>query len=261
MIARCSNLPVRPCLAHTDLTHPHLPSLHLPSPINLSLLFPTVHLSSAHSTISHPSNMAATEADAPPKRVHIEAGLQPDSVYAAALAPWRDGLRRSFVSFLPAESEWIASVQREYRTKGRDKFFFWSAVFGSESRHIPEPIHPVSILHDPGAADNSTHILYRLPPAAFLPRLRRQGPRVSRARKRGLPRPSGTGSARRVGRRASADPSCRPMADSRMVFVVGLGIYLSCVVKDIVCTPRPYAPPVTRLCEFCSSSTASSGRG
>jgi hypothetical protein len=121
--------------------------------------------------------MAATEADAPPKRVHIEAGLQPDSVYAAALAPWRDGLRRSFVSVLPAESEWIASVQREYRTKGRDNFFFWSAVFGSESRlaDIPGPIHPphpVSILHDPGAADNSTHILYRLPPAALLPWLR-----------------------------------------------------------------------------------------
>lgn len=35
----------------------------------------------------------------------------------------------------------------------------------------------------------------------------------------------------------------------RLVFVVGLGIYLSSVVKDIACTPRPFAPPVTRLCE------------
>ncbi|BEI80981.1 hypothetical protein CcaverHIS002_0201410 [Cutaneotrichosporon cavernicola] len=128
--------------------------------------------------------MVATE-DVPYRKVHIEAGLQPDTVYAASLAPWRDGLRRLIVESLRAESEWIASVQREYRTKGRDKFFFWSAVFG-------------------------THTFF----TAFLPLLFFLG---YADKARGL------------------------------VFVVGLGIYLSCVVKDITCTPRPFAPPVTRL--------------
>ncbi|GMK56246.1 hypothetical protein CspeluHIS016_0300860 [Cutaneotrichosporon spelunceum] len=128
--------------------------------------------------------MAATE-DAPPKKVYVEAGLQPDTVYAAALAPWRDRLRRYMVESLSAESEWIASVQREQRTRGRDKFFFWSAVFG-------------------------THTFF----TAFLPLLFFLG-QADKAR--------------------------------GLVFVVGIGIYLSCVVKDIVCTPRPFSPPVTRL--------------
>ncbi|CAK9782950.1 unnamed protein product [Cutaneotrichosporon oleaginosum] len=129
--------------------------------------------------------MSTAEAESQPKRVYIEAGLQPDSVYAAALSPWRDSLRRSLVASLNAESEWIASVQREYRSKGRDKFFFWSAVFG-------------------------THTFF----TAFLPLLFFLG-HADKAR--------------------------------GLVFIVGLGIYFSCVVKDIVCSPRPYAPPVTRL--------------
>lgn len=35
----------------------------------------------------------------------------------------------------------------------------------------------------------------------------------------------------------------------RMLHVVGLGIYISSFAKDLVCTPRPYSPPVVRLSE------------
>ena len=29
--------------------------------------------------------------------------------------------------------------------------------------------------------------------------------------------------------------------------VLALGVYCSSVVKDLICSPRPFAPPVTRL--------------
>jgi hypothetical protein len=32
-----------------------------------------------------------------------------------------------------------------------------------------------------------------------------------------------------------------------LLLVLGLGIYLSSVIKDLFCSPRPFAPPVTRL--------------
>jgi len=37
--------------------------------------------------------------------------------------------------------------------------------------------------------------------------------------------------------------------DYSLLWAVGLGIYTSCVAKDLACTPRPFSPPVTRLCE------------
>ncbi|TXT08734.1 hypothetical protein VHUM_02862 [Vanrija humicola] len=38
-----------------------------------------------------------------------------------------------------------------------------------------------------------------------------------------------------------------PEKGRALLHVVGLGIYTSCVAKDLVCSPRPYSPPVTRL--------------
>lgn len=117
------------------------------------------------------------------RKVHIEAGLQPDAVYAAALSPWRNAIRRRFVKNLEAESEWIASIQRQYRTKGRDKFFFWSAVFGSEFcprdsrvwlRPLPCnaicPSHRRSFtdLRRATLVDTSAHILHGLPSSPLL---------------------------------------------------------------------------------------------
>ncbi|KAI5118596.1 hypothetical protein M0805_004171 [Coniferiporia weirii] len=32
-----------------------------------------------------------------------------------------------------------------------------------------------------------------------------------------------------------------------LVFVLGMGVYTSSFIKDLICAPRPYAPPVTRL--------------
>lgn len=37
---------------------------------------------------------------------------------------------------------------------------------------------------------------------------------------------------------------------NRIVHVLALGVYLSSLVKDLICSPRPFAPPVTRLSEF-----------
>lgn len=65
----------------------------------------------------------------PPK---IEAGRQPDAVYAERLAPWRDSFRRWCVRRLGPESERIARWQARVRTPARDTFFFYSAIFGSE---------------------------------------------------------------------------------------------------------------------------------
>jgi hypothetical protein len=43
---------------------------------------------------------------------------------------------------------------------------------------------------------------------------------------------------------------CAGQTDGSLLYVVGLGIYSSSFAKDLVCTPRPYSPPVTRLSEF-----------
>lgn len=64
----------------------------------------------------------------------IEAGRQPDSVYAESLAPWRDNFRKWCVRRLGPESEKIAALQAKVRTPARDSFFFYSAIFGSKSR-------------------------------------------------------------------------------------------------------------------------------
>jgi hypothetical protein len=53
-------------------------------------------------------------------------------VYENALSPWREWMRRMVMAPLAAESEWLAQIQQRVRTPGRDRYFFWSAVFGSE---------------------------------------------------------------------------------------------------------------------------------
>ena len=35
----------------------------------------------------------------------------------------------------------------------------------------------------------------------------------------------------------------------RPCYVLACGVYLSSFLKDMVCSPRPYAPPVARLCK------------
>jgi hypothetical protein len=62
-----------------------------------------------------------------------EPGCQPDEVYDRALPAWRAWLRRYFVLRLRSEKEWMAQWQVRVRTEARDKYFYWTAVFGSES--------------------------------------------------------------------------------------------------------------------------------
>lgn len=62
---------------------------------------------------------------------HVEPGCHPEAVYEAALAPWRESLRKFIVSRLADESEWIGDWQERIRTPQRDKYFYWSAIVGS----------------------------------------------------------------------------------------------------------------------------------
>ncbi|KAH8116160.1 PAP2 superfamily-domain-containing protein [Phellopilus nigrolimitatus] len=38
-----------------------------------------------------------------------------------------------------------------------------------------------------------------------------------------------------------------PEVGRGLVFVLGMGVYVSSFIKDLICAPRPYAPPVSRL--------------
>lgn len=62
-----------------------------------------------------------------------EPGCQPDAVYERELAPWRNALRVWLVRRLEREKVWMAEWQRKVRTEGRDRYFYWTAIFGSES--------------------------------------------------------------------------------------------------------------------------------
>ena len=66
-------------------------------------------------------------------KLEWEPGCQPDVVYDRALPPWRAKLRRYFVRRLRAERDWMATWQAGVRTEWRDRYFYWTAVFGSES--------------------------------------------------------------------------------------------------------------------------------
>ncbi|WVQ81355.1 hypothetical protein IAT38_003478 [Cryptococcus sp. DSM 104549] len=124
------------------------------------------------------------EPDAKLKR-EWEPGCQPDEVYDAYLPPWRAWLRRKLVERLRREKDWMAEWQRRVRTEARDKFFYWTAIFG-------------------------THTFFM----TFLPIFFFFG---------------------------------FPLKGRGMLNVVGMGIYISSFSKDLVCTPRPYSPPVIRL--------------
>ncbi|WVF65651.1 hypothetical protein IAT40_000382 [Kwoniella sp. CBS 6097] len=114
-----------------------------------------------------------------------EPGCQPDEVYDRHLPVWRAWLRRQLVSRLRGENQWMAEWQKRVRTEGRDKYFYWTAIFG-------------------------THTFFM----TFLPIFFFFGD---------------------------------PLKGRGLLYVVGLGIYVSSFAKDLVCTPRPYSPPVVRL--------------
>jgi hypothetical protein len=38
----------------------------------------------------------------------------------------------------------------------------------------------------------------------------------------------------------------------RLLHVLAAGVYVASLVKDSICSPRPYAPPVTRLSGYLS---------
>ncbi|ORY26226.1 phosphatidic acid phosphatase type 2/haloperoxidase [Naematelia encephala] len=114
-----------------------------------------------------------------------EPGCQPDEVYDRVLPSWRAALRRWLVVRLRKEKEWMSAWQGRVRTTARDRYFYWTAVFG-------------------------THTFF----LTFLPMFFFYG---------------------------------FPDQGRNMLYVAGLGTYLSSFAKDLVCTPRPYSPPMVRL--------------
>ncbi|OWZ53182.1 sphingosine-1-phosphate phosphatase [Cryptococcus neoformans 125.91] len=114
-----------------------------------------------------------------------EPGCQPDELYDAFLPAWRASLRGLLVRRLRNESTQMADWQKRVRSEARDRYFYWTAVFG-------------------------THTFFMM----FLPILFFFG---------------------------------HPLEGRGLLHVVGLGIYISSFAKDLVCTPRPYSPPVIRL--------------
>jgi hypothetical protein len=66
-------------------------------------------------------------------RKEWEPGCQPAEIYARELSPWRNRLRLWLMRYLEWEKGFMPDWQKRVRTEGRDKFFYWTAVFGSES--------------------------------------------------------------------------------------------------------------------------------
>ncbi|GHJ86026.1 hypothetical protein NliqN6_2428 [Naganishia liquefaciens] len=114
-----------------------------------------------------------------------EAGCQADEIYEKALPRYRAWLRRILVSRLRAENEMLGRLQKRIRTPWRDRYFFWTAIFGTH-----------------------TFFMTVLPMCFWF----------------------------------GGDVHGRGL-----LYVTGLGIYVSSYAKDLACTPRPYSPPVIRL--------------
>ncbi|KAK4687514.1 hypothetical protein P7C73_g2591, partial [Tremellales sp. Uapishka_1] len=66
-----------------------------------------------------------------------EPGCQPDSVYDNVLPYWRARLRRFLVQRLHREKLWMADWQKKVRTPARDRYFYWTAIFGKPVDDCP----------------------------------------------------------------------------------------------------------------------------
>lgn len=144
-----------------------------------------------------------------PLRKEYEPGCQPDAVYDAALPPWRAALRRWLVARTRAESVWLAKWQKRVRSEGRDKYFYWTALFGSELELPGE--HEVDVGAGAGLT-GAAHTFFM----TFLPLIFWIG---------------------------------QPERGRAVLLIVELGVYVSSFVKDLACTPRPYSPPIVRISE------------
>jgi hypothetical protein len=87
-----------------------------------------------HLTVPPPETALFQHKPSPSARVKAEwePGCQPDEVYDRVLPKWRARLRRYLVRRLTEEKEWMARWQGEVRTEERDRFFYWTAIFGSQ---------------------------------------------------------------------------------------------------------------------------------
>lgn len=84
----------------------------------------------------------------------------------------------------------------------------------------------------------NTHFLHDSPPCALLFWLSGDWTRVRNARCISI----------------SSGLISHPLA-RRLMFVLAFGVYASSFVKDLICSPRPFTPPVTRLSKFATRAT------
>ena len=105
-----------------------------PEPSARSMTLRTPKASSGH--LAPPSKALYQHEPSPdaPIREEWEPGRQPEAVYETLLPPWRAAIRRWLMRGLKEESDWMAAWQVRVRTEGRDRYFYWTSLFGSEFR-------------------------------------------------------------------------------------------------------------------------------
>ncbi|KAF9064016.1 phosphatidic acid phosphatase type 2/haloperoxidase, partial [Rhodocollybia butyracea] len=118
------------------------------------------------------------------------------SFFSSPATALRQNLHRFLIPYIHLESQFIAALQRRWRSPFWDKYFVYTSSLGTH-----------------------TFFMILLPAVFFF------GFDVGGE--------AGLGGNKEMG--------------MGLVMIMGLGVYASSFVKDLVCSPRPFAPPVTRL--------------
>ncbi|EIW67130.1 hypothetical protein TREMEDRAFT_74652 [Tremella mesenterica DSM 1558] len=86
-----------------------------------------------HLTVPPSEGIFQTSPENSRLRLAYEPGCLPDQVYDRELPAWRARIRRILVKRLRDESEGMARWQKRVRSEGRDRYFYWTAIFGTHT--------------------------------------------------------------------------------------------------------------------------------
>ena len=148
-------------------------------------------------------------------------------VYEATLPKWRASVRRRLVAAVEVESKVIARMQ-VCSTR-----IFLSVVIYTFQKLIRTPWLDAYFVYT-SSLGTHTFFMVMLPAFFFF-------------------------GGNELGRGCVAiftQPNCC-LTSRRLLTVLALGVYCASVVKDLFCSPRPFAPPVTRLSALISISPVS----
>lgn len=178
---------------------------------------------SGHSVhFSFSTTSSRSQSPFPPDAWHGK--VSPEDVYDRSLPWWRAAVRRKLVDSVKEESRIIARMQVRVRAIA-------SRLYRSDQLLCLLEQNPYAMA---GCIlciylfTGHTHFLHDSLACLFLFWLWRSRSRVS------FHAVEGHYSAR-------TDPT------ERLLTVLAFGVYLASFLKDLICSPRPFAPPVTRL--------------